>query len=356
MKSLATPHGVLDLPTFLPDATWGVVRALDGLDVAACGIQALMVNVLHLADGPGTQRVAALGGIHRFMGWSGAVACDSGGFQVYSLIAAGGKRGHVSDEGFSYTTEGSRRKRVLTPEKCVRKQFELGGDILFCLDHCTHPSADLEHQRLSVDHTVAWAQRCKVEFMRLVEAQPGEAGTPLLFSVVQGGRDRDLRRECAERLAEMGFDGFGFGGWPIADNGALVDEVGLVAELMPRGTPLHALGIGKPENVRAAFRMGYSLFDCTLPTRDARHRRLYVLSDETDLGYLTINIGDERFARDPGSIDDGCDCATCRTCSKAYLHYLFEIRDLSASRLATLHNLRTFARLMDRLRETESDG
>ena len=360
-KALATRHGALALPAFLPDATRGVVRTIDAADVAGCGITAMMVNLLHLSSHPGTSAVAALGGVHRFMGWRGPVASDSGGFQAFSLTAGGRKLGSVSDQGFTYRFDAKQKKRALTPETCIRKQLQLGSDILFCLDYCTHPRAAPAVQRESVERTVAWARRCKAAFEEQL-AKREDASRPLLFAVVQGGEDAALRRECAERLLEIGFDGYGFGGWPIDDAGGLVEMVAHVAELVPDASPKHALGIGKPENLARAFALGYGLFDCALPTRDARHGRLFafkpglerVATDGT-VFYDQLRLEDDKYTRDKRPIEAACDCACCRSYSRAYVHHLFQVNDPLAMRLATMHNLRFYARLIDRLRAPQ-DG
>ncbi|MFT5366891.1 MAG: queuine tRNA-ribosyltransferase [Candidatus Latescibacterota bacterium] len=347
MKIIETAHGSLQCPAFLPDGTRGVVRALDATDVAACGIEAMMVNALHLSSHPGTTVVKQMGGIHSFMGWNRPVMSDSGGFQVFSLIAGNPKSGSISKKGFVYRLDKGGKKQTLTPEKCIQKQFHIGADVMFCLDHCTHPSANLEEQKLSVKHTVAWAKQCRDEFDRRTH----QDGTKL-FGVVQGGMDFDLRRQCVVELAEIGFDGYGFGGWPISDDGALVEAVAWVAELLPDDVPKHALGIGKPENVVRAFRLGYDTFDCTIPTRDARQKRLCVFADSPDRVnldadfYRYVYIDDERHARDCEPVDPTCDCLCCKQYSRAYLHHLFEINETLAFRLATLHNLRFYARMM----------
>ena len=262
---LETRRGALDLPAFLPDATRAVVRAVDSADLEAAGVRALMVNTLHVASKPGLSVIKAAGGLHEFMGWRGPVATDSGGFQVYSLLAAG--LATVSRQGFSYRAARGAEKERLTPQSCIVKQLRAGSDLLFCLDHCTGPDASPEELRESVENTVRWALDCRQAFDRAVEGRPAR---PLLFAVIQGGNDLALRRECAARLLEIGFDGFGFGGWPL-ERGRLSEMVAATAGLVPRSFPLHGLGIGKPENLVAAFRAGYRTFDCVIPTRDARH-------------------------------------------------------------------------------------
>lgn len=358
MKSLLTRRGPLTLPAFLPDATRAVVRGLDSRDLAECGLDALMVNSLHLATRPGISAIEAIGGVHRFMAWDGVVASDSGGFQAWSMAAQGAGLGSVTDKGFIYRHEKAGKKNLLTPEKCIKRQLDLGADILFCLDQCTHPDDSPEVQATSVRRTLDWARRCRTEFAARI-AQPGgpnHGDRPLLFAVVQGGNDPDLRRRCAEELAAMGFDGFGFGGWPVAKDGSLVDMVAHVAEVLPREAPKHALGIGRPDNLVAAWRAGYRMFDCALPTRDARHRRLFITTeayDNTVLSndfYRALYIEDEQHSRDAGPLDPRVDSRV----SRAYLHHLFKIKDSSAERLATRQNLAFYGSLMHRLRREEA--
>ena len=359
MRTVKTAHGELHAPAFLPDATRGVVRTLDARDVAECGVAGLMVNSLHLSSNPGASVISSAGGIHRFAGWSGPVLSDSGGFQVYSLIHESPGLGNVTRRGFSYRFDRGQDKRFLTPERCARIQHRLGTDIIFCLDHCTHPTAPIEEQKESVENTVAWASRFKAETLRLADVSGDSRRPPLLFAVIQGGDDLSLRTECAGRLLEIGFDGYGYGGWPLDNSGVMVDMVGRVAELVPDDLPLHALGIGKPENLVAAYRLGYDLFDCVIPTRDARHRRLYAFREpleQVDLGtsdfYKNIYIGDRRHLRDESPIEEGCDCLCCERYSRAFLHHLFRVGDGLAQRLATIHNLRFYVRLTDLLRQS----
>lgn len=359
MKRLRTLHGPLPLPAFLPDATKGAVRALGAGDVEECGIAGLMVNTLHLSEEPGVSVIEKLGGIHRFMNWDRTIASDSGGFQIFSLISQASNMGRVSRDGFTYRLGKSRKSRKLTPDACIRKQLRMGSDILFCLDHCTHPGAGYADHRESVENTVRWARNCKDTFEELLKTRPetGSNTRPLLFAVVQGGEHRELRKACADQLLEIGFDGFGYGGWPIDSGGGLLDSVVEMTELIPWEYPKHGLGIGKPENLVKASHAGYNMFDCVLPTRDARHGRLYAfgsspdpLSLESAEFYRTLYIEDERYTRDAGPLDATCDCACCAGYSRAYLRHLFRTRDALAQQLATIHNLRFYSRLMGLLR------
>jgi len=357
MMRLSVGNHTVDLPTFLPDATRGVIRNIDGSDLLDCGIECLMVNILHLSESPGTRTIQSIGGIHRFMGWNLPIASDSGGYQAFSLTSAPNPLGSVSRKGFTYRFGSRAKKRIMTPEKCINRQFQIGSDIMFCLDHCTHPEADTRSQRESVEHTVEWATRCKTTFEAIQESRGSNVSRPSLFAVVQGGNDPELRRICTERLIEIGFDGFGYGGWPVDDRGRLVDMVATVAELVPSTFPKFALGIGKPQNILAAFQHGYDLFDCTIPTKDARHKRLYVFTAapssinlNSEIPYRFLYMQDKRHARDGRPLDETCECLCCRSYSRAYLWHLFNVNEQLAYRLATIHNLRFYARLMKRLR------
>lgn len=337
-SELLTAHGVLKLPVFLPDATRGVVRSVSSADLESVGLSAVVVNPLHLANHPGISAIASIGGIHRFMGSTGPVLSDSGGFQVYSLLATGKANATVTKKGFHYRLKQGQKKRQLTPEKSVQLQWKLQSDIVVALDHFAPPDGGPEAQRTSIENTVAWGRASRKEFSRLAD-QTGRR--PLLFAVVQGGEDLSLRRECAVRLAELGFDGYGFGGRPVDDQNRLSEAVAAVAEALPADKPLWGLGIGKPEHIAAARRLGYGLFDCVLPTRDARHRRLYVRvpGGGTSAAYEYLYLQDDKHRSDKNPIDPGCHGECCQRYSRGYLQHLFRVKDALAPRLASLHNL-----------------
>jgi queuine tRNA-ribosyltransferase len=350
---LNVPHGSLSLPAFLPDATKAVVRALDSQDLLACGVPGLVMNTFHLMQRPGSSTIQALGGLHSLAGWPRPILTDSGGFQAYSLIRQNARFGSLTENGILFRREGSDKKLQLTPEKCIQLQMSYGADILMCLDDCTHVDAPLADQTVSVRRTVAWARRCKGEYTRLVEQKriPAEE-RPLIFGVIQGGGSRELRAECAAALEEIGFDGYGYGGWPLDGEGRLLAEMlGYTRDLVPRHLPMHALGVGHPESIVACVQMGYGLFDSALPTRDGRHGRLYAGSGAGGFGrgagwLRHLYIQDEKFIKDGRPVEEGCDCMTCRHYSRGYLHHLLRANEATFQRLATIHNLRFMARLM----------
>ena len=365
LSRLNLPHGVLPLPAFLPDATLGVVRAVDSHDLVQCGVQGLVMNTFHLMQHPGSSTVQALGGLHQMSGWSHPIVTDSGGFQAYSLIRQNAKNGALTKDGIVFRPEGAGRKFKLTPEKCVQLQMSYGSDVIMCLDDCTHVDDPLAEQQLSVARTISWARRCKNEFELLLANQPSGGGTapPSLFGVIQGGGSHELRQECAQALLEIGFDGFGYGGWPLdGKNNLLVEMLDYVRSLVPAKYALHASGVGHPVHVAAGAALGYSIFDSALPTRDARRGRLY--TTELDLSSATqqtlaglppawfsfLYVEDKKHFKSKEPIMEHCDCLTCSTYSRGFLRHLFKSSDTVYMRLATIHNLRFMTRLMAALR------
>ncbi len=348
----------LKLPAFLPDATSGYVRAVDSRDLERVNIQAVVMNTFHLMQKPGSSTVQAFDGLHNFANWPGIIVTDSGGFQAYSLIHQSEDFGTLSDRGIIFRPEGKDRKFILSPEKSIQLQISYDSDVVICLDDCTHVDAPREEQEQSVERTLDWAKRCKDEYEhQLEQRQIKEEDQPLIFAVVQGGGYPDLRRKCAEGLLEIGFNGFGYGGWPLDSQGNLLtDMVALTRDLIPETFPMHALGIGHPLNLVKTHKLGYDIFDCALPTRDARHGRLmrYTVPPEASLKGKDwveyIYIQDKKHIKDNRPISAYCDCPVCQYYSLGYLHHLFKTGDWLYHRLATLHNLRFMTQLTERLR------
>jgi len=311
---------------------------------------------------PGTSTIDALGGLHKMAGWPHPIVTDSGGFQAYSLISQNPKFGRLSDRGIRFKSDGNDREFNLTPEKSIQLQLAYGADIVICLDECTHVDASAADQELSVKRTVNWARRCKAEYVRQMahrNYKPDEA-RPLIFGVVQGGGSSERRQQCALELLEIGFDGFGYGGWPLDSGGNLLaDMLAATRAAIPCEFPMHALGVGHPESVAACDRMGYDIFDCALPTRDARTGRLYTFRSDPHAvdfqlegdWFKTLYIDDEKHTKADRPIYPGCDCLTCARYSTGYLRHLHKCGDTLFYRLATLHNLRFMAVLMQLLRD-----
>lgn len=350
-------HGTLDLPCFLPDATFGFVRSMDSSDLIKCKIKAVMMNVFHLMQHPGSSVIKKFNGLHNLFNWKYPIITDSGGFQAYSLIKQNAKYGSITDNGIIFRPENSSKKINLTPEKSIRLQLSFGADAVICLDECTHVDDSEPSQQCSVSRTISWAKKCKEEFNRIIKQKnTSEEQRPLLFAVIQGGNEPELRRRCAKALLEIGFDGFGYGGYPLDKNGdLLVHMLELTRKLIPQKFPMLALGIGHPVNIVKCIKMGYSLFDCSLPTRDARKGRLYVLNSDKkispndDSWFSYLYIYDKKHIKTEQPVSGYCDCETCANYSLAYLHHLFKRNDSLYFRLASIHNLRFITKLMEKL-------
>ncbi len=349
----------LNLPVFFPDATQGVIRSIDSTDLKQAGIEGVIINTFHLMLQPGDEFLYKYGGIKQFMNWNGWVISDSGGFQIMSLIHKKKIIGEINSQGVIFKLNhlnGKKETINFTPEKSIQVQFNLGVDVMIALDYFTDPKADDFELKRSVDITIEWAKRAKKEYLRqLDKRQIKKSQRPLLLSVIQGGTNRKQRERCAKGLLKIGFDGYGFGGWLIDDHGNLDLEISRFnAQLTPDDKIRFALGVGTPQNIVDLSLMGYHLFDCVLPTRDARHGRLYVLVNDwqnkkTVFSYLFPLK--KKYSEDKRPISEICNCYTCSNYSRSYLYHLFKIKDSLAFRLATIHNLNTYSNLIKILRK-----
>lgn len=358
VKKLITPHGELELPAFFPDATYGAVRATSMAQAEATGTPGMVMNTYHLYNRPGARLIKSLGGLHKFTSWPRTILTDSGGFQLFSLIRENPAYGEIRRNEIVFRPERGNEKMTFTPEKCVQSQMQFGSDIMMALDVCTHPDDPAKAQEDSVDATIRWGARCREEYDRLTRRMDSD-NKPLLFGIVQGGADRELRLRCGRELEDIGFDGYGFGGWPLDSEGRMrYDILQAAADAMPDNKVKYAMGLGRPEEIVKLVEMGYSLFDCVIPTREARHQRLYAFKPGMDNPdgvrsgdfYKFIYILDDKHCRDDSSLDESCDCELCRRYPRAYLHHLFKVGDSQAYALATIHNLRFYARMMEFLR------
>ncbi|MBP7811801.1 MAG: tRNA guanosine(34) transglycosylase Tgt [Candidatus Moranbacteria bacterium] len=372
---LTTRKGVLTTPFFMPDATRASVRGLAVSDIQETGTLAMVVNTYHLYLQPGIELIKktqkegeSVGDVHAFMGWNGPLLSDSGGYQIYSLIHKHAEMGRISDEGAEFRSVLDGSKHLITPERAIAIQFDLGTDMIVCLDDPRPNDATREEIVKAVDRTLQWAERCRAEFDRQCEMRSFDETTrPLLFSVVQGGMYVDERQRCAHGLASIGFDGYGFGGRHIDDEGNfLVDILAATAAAIPENSPRFALGIGTPFDIVRCHALGWDMFDCVIPTREGRHGRLFLWTkpqiqnlklqfpNQVDPDfYWTINIQNEQFKEDFSPVDPTCDCELCRQYTRAYLKHLFKVADPLAGRLASMHNLRFYMRLMKALRGEE---
>ncbi|MBF0271049.1 MAG: tRNA guanosine(34) transglycosylase Tgt [Magnetococcales bacterium] len=329
-----TPRGVVETPAFMPVGTAATVKAMDPEDVRATGAGILLANTYHLFLRPGHETVARLGGLHSFMQWAGPILTDSGGYQVFSLSALR----KISEEGVAFRSHLDGSARFLSPEIAVRVQEKLDSDILMQLDECPPYPAERDYLARSMELSLRWGARCKAA--RFDGGEDGRA----LFGIMQGGMDRDLRRASAEGLIEIGFDGYALGGLSVGEPKPLMAEVlSYAPALLPKDRPRYLMGVGKPEDLVMAVGCGVDMFDCVLPTRNARNGQLF-----TRRG--AINVKTARFREDPGPADPECGCPTCRRFGLAYLHHLFRAREILGHRLMTIHNLHYYQDLMADMR------
>ncbi|MBN2015920.1 tRNA guanosine(34) transglycosylase Tgt [Candidatus Dojkabacteria bacterium] len=347
---LTTPHGDIQTPAFLPDATYGAVKMLSFQDVRSAGIDQILTTTLHMKINPGDKYIKRMGGLHSFFGWYGPILTDSGGWQVFSLIHQTGK-GKVTEEGaeFILPTDGTKHK--LTPEDSINIQANLRSDIMVVLDDPIIGDSSLKDNKRAVDITVQWAERAKQEFLKRYQLNDEKFDDPkkkrpLLFSVIQGGNYKKLRKECAEKLIEIGFDGYGYGGILLKDDKKTTrDMLKHFAGLVPEDKVRYGMGVGKPDDVEFCIKHGYDLFDCVVPTRNGRHGQCY-----TSFG--SINLKSTKYKYDNRAIDRACDCEACKVinrhpaASRAYLHSLFKAKEITAMRLCSIHNLRYYSNMM----------
>lgn len=342
---LETPHGRVETPTFMCVATYGAVRGLGPDDLAGIGAQILLANTYHLHERPGEEIVRSQGGLHGFTGWRGPWLTDSGGFQVSSMSDRVG----VSEEGITFSSPLDGRRRLLTPESVVGIQEALGSDIAMVLDECRVPvpearDSDAETARRiedAMERSLRWAARA-----RKARKEPRTA----LFGIVQGGVSHDLRRRSASETVAIGFDGYAHGGLGLGeDRSQRVEMIGVGNEALPEGAPRYLMGLGKPVDLLDGVASGVDLFDCVVPTRNGRHGVLFTRSGR-------LHARNARFKDDPRPPDPACDCPTCTRHSRAYLRHLLHIDESLGARLATLHNLRFYLRLLEEARQAVLDG
>ena len=334
---LTTAHGVIDTPAFMPVGTQATVKAVTPDEVHAVGAQVLLANTYHLALRPGADRIARLGGLHRFMGWSGPIVTDSGGFQVFSLAYLV----KVSDEGARFRSHLDGSEQRFTPESVMAIQRDLGSDIAMAFDQPVPWPVTPSAARAATERTHRWAERCIQ-----VEPAPGQ----LRFGIAQGGFDEALRIESAHVLARLPFDGYALGGLSLGEPKALTYELlSLQTAVVPRQRPRYLMGVGTPADLVEAIARGIDLFDCVLPTRIARNGSVLTQGGR-------INLRNRRFIDDGRPLDMGCDCYVCGRFSRAYLRHLFLAGEILGHRLASIHNLRTLVRLVRRVREAIGSG
>ncbi len=338
------PHQVVETPVFMPVGTAGTVKAVPQDVIESLGAQIILGNTYHLYLRPGHEAIRRMGGLHRFISWPRAMLTDSGGFQVFSLS---GLR-KVSDEGVRFRSHLDGSSHFFTPEHSMDVQIALGADICMAFDECTEYPADRTRAQESLRLTMAWAQRSLAHFRahrdEVVWRDEFDGRTQSLFGIVQGGTYTDLRRESAERLVEMDFDGYAIGGLSVGEpREKTLEMIAEVLPLLPLGKPRYLMGVGYPDEIEQYALMGVDMMDCVLPTRAARHGLLF-----TSEGRL--NIKNSRYAEDQGPPDPACDCMVCRRYSRAYLRHLMHCGEALSGTLNSIHNLAYYLDIMKRVR------
>ena len=334
---LVTPHGPIPTPVFLPVGSQGTVKTLTPEEVKAIGIKMVLANIYHLYLRPGIEVVAKVGGLHKFMGWDGAILTDSGGYQVFSLAPLC----KVNDDGVRFRSHIDGSEHFLTPELAVQYQEALGADVIMVLDECSAYGDSYEKIQRAMVRTHRWAERCQ-------KAQKRDDQS--LFAIVQGGFSPELRRQSAEYLTSLNFDGYAIGGLSVGEpKEVTLDMVEETVALLPENKPRYLMGVGSPEDIVEGVARGVDIFDSALPTRVARNGALFTWQGRRNIKNAVFSKMDRPFAPD-------CDCYACRTFSAAYLHHLFKSEELLALRLATIHNLTFIHTLMEKIRSAIMNG
>ena len=333
---IRTAHGEIRTPVFMPVGTQGTVKSLTPEDLRELGAEVILANTYHLYLRPGHERIRRLGGLHRFMHWEYPILTDSGGYQVFSL----GALRKISAEGVSFRSHLDGSSHFLTPESVVEIQEALGSDIAMCLDECTPYPVTPEEARHSLGLTRDWARRCR---------RAHQLESQALFGIVQGSVFQDLRRESAEAIMEIGFDGYALGGLSVGEpSGERLEVIEATLPLLPADRPRYLMGLGTPEDLVEGVARGADLFDCVLPTRNARNGMLFTRQGR-------VIIKNAVYADDPQPLDPECACYTCRNYSRAYLRHLYLAQELLSYRLNTWHNLHYFMELMGDIRQAVAD-
>lgn len=337
LGELTTPHGVINTPVFMPVGTQATVKAVLPRDLKELGAQIVLSNTYHLYLRPGEDVVKKAGGLHKFMGWDAPILTDSGGFQVFSL----GALRKITDEGVSFKSHIDGSEHFISPEKAMEIQNKLGADIMMAFDECVPYPCDYDQAKSAVDRTYLWAKRCKENHKREDQA---------LFGIVQGSTFEDLRKQSARELIDLDFPGYAIGGLSVGEPKEIMYEVlDYTVPMLPRNKPRYLMGVGSPDALIEGVIRGIDMFDCVLPTREARHGSVL-----TDNGRLVLR--NATYSKDYNPIDEKCDCYTCKNFSRAYIRHLIKSEEILASVLTSIHNLRYLQNLMSRIREAISEN
>ena len=370
LGKLKTKHGIIETPCFMPIATCGSVKSIDSIEMEKLGAEVILGNTYHLYLRPGDKLIKKLGGLHNFMNWQKPILTDSGGYQVFSLA----KMRKITEKGVSFHSHIDGSCHLLTPEKSIEIQQDLGSDIIMVLDECAPYPASKKYIRESLEMTTRWASRCKDYFEKTknkksqVQNSKSQINSKfkiqnsLLFGIIQGGTYKDLREKSARQLLKLDFDGYAIGGVSVGEpSEKMLRVIDWTAPLLPENKPRYLMGVGKPEEVASAVAKGIDMFDCVIPTRNARHGTIYKFKTQSKKLKITekqnkdfyeiLHITNEKFKSDKKPIDKNCQCFTCQNYSRAYLRHLFASGELLALRLASIHNVYFYLELMKRIRK-----
>jgi queuine tRNA-ribosyltransferase len=333
---IAMERGEIRTPAFMPVGTAATVKAMKPADVAASGADIILGNTYHLMLRPGAERIARLGGLHAFMGWTGPILTDSGGYQVMSLSDLT----KVSEEGVAFASHLDGSRHLLSPERSVEVQQLLGSDIVMAFDQLLPADSTTEQQRAAMERSMRWAERSKAAY----------SGSGALFGIQQGGLDEELRGMSAEALKSIGFDGYAIGGLAVGEGQeAMCRVLDFATPMLPLDRPRYLMGVGKPDDILEAVLRGVDMFDCVLPTRSGRTGQAFTADGP-------INIRNARFAEDREPLEPGCPCPSCTGFERAYVHHLVRSGEILGAMLMTEHNLWFYQRLMQAMREAIADG
>jgi len=347
---LSTPHGDIETPAFMPVGTQGAVKAITHRDLESAGAEIMLSNTYHLYLRPGDDLIARRGGLHRFTGWTKPILTDSGGYQVFSLSA----RRTIDENGAHFRSHLDGSAHSLTPEKATDIQAQLGSDVAMVLDECLAHPAEPAAARASMERTLRWARRARDRFLALrdgvapgvIVSNPRQAQ----FGIVQGSVFPDLREQIARQTVEIGFEGYAIGGLSVGEpNDTMYATVAATTPWLPTEQPRYLMGAGTPADLVESVARGVDMFDCVLPTRNARNGQLFTSEGR-------INIKNVQYAEDDRPPDPACGCYTCRTCSRAYLRHLFAVGEINAATLNTLHNLSFYLDTLKRIRDAIAFG
>jgi len=335
-------RGVVETPAFMPVGTYGTVKGMTPDEVKETGAHICLGNTFHLMLRPGTEIIKQHGDLHDFMNWDKPILTDSGGFQVFSL----GKMRKITEEGVMFSSPVNGDKIMLTPEKSMQVQRDLGSDIVMIFDECTPYPATEKEAKDSMELSQRWAKRSRAEHNNVEDGKKPSA----LFGIIQGGMYPELRAQSQKGLEDIGFDGYALGGLSVGEpKEDMINILDECAYKMPEEKPRYLMGVGKPEDLVESVRRGIDMFDCVMPTRNARNGFLFITNG-------IVKIRNAVHKTDTGPVDPECDCHTCKNYSRAYLHHLDKCNEILGSRLNTIHNLRYYQRLMQGLRDAISEG